>query len=175
MCNPIVSANHTHNVISGCNKRITLHWKPSLGQPALASIQNSEWSYSGWVLCSKHLASNPCQTKWPVYRGDRTSESQNSESLLYITIMTTMFLQLTSLLLACFSHAVTQSSIASTLISSFMSEFYKVRRSRLEWVTITCSVALRCTTKSLMSCWFEWVLQPNGTVSTLYFKICTKL
>ncbi len=40
---------------------------------------------SGWVLCSKHIASIPCQAKWPVYRGDRTSESRNSESLLYCT------------------------------------------------------------------------------------------
>ncbi len=32
------------------------------------------------------IASILCQAKWPVYRGGRTSESRNSESLLYIII-----------------------------------------------------------------------------------------
>ncbi len=31
------------------------------------------------------IASILCQAKWPVYRGGRTSESRNSESLLYNT------------------------------------------------------------------------------------------
>ncbi len=30
------------------------------------------------------VASIPCQAKWPVYRGGRTSESRNSERLLYM-------------------------------------------------------------------------------------------
>ena len=34
------------------------------------------------VIQFYHLASNPCQTKWPVYLGGRTSESRNSESIV---------------------------------------------------------------------------------------------
>ena len=39
------------------------------------------------VLCSKHLASNPCQTKWPVYQGGHISESRNSESLRTVCLL----------------------------------------------------------------------------------------
>ncbi len=37
-------------------------------------------------ISSYTVASIPCQAKWPVYRGGRTSESRNSESLLYIHV-----------------------------------------------------------------------------------------
>ncbi len=53
---------------------------PSLGQPVLASIQNSEWPHFRASFVQL-LVSNLCQTKWPVYRGGRTSESRNSDSL----------------------------------------------------------------------------------------------
>ena len=41
----------------------------------------------GEFLYSKHnIASIPCQAKWPVYRGGRTSESRNSESTVCILL-----------------------------------------------------------------------------------------
>ncbi len=78
--------NHTQNVISIHNKRIKINYieKPGLGQQLLASIRNSEWSHFRASFVRKHLASNPCRTKWPIYRGGRASESWNSESLLHV-------------------------------------------------------------------------------------------
>ena len=64
--------NHTQNVISGHDTHIKLHWKPSLGQPALAGKRNSESGCtSGWVLCRKHIASIRQMagiSRWPYFR-----------------------------------------------------------------------------------------------------------
>ncbi len=74
--------NHTQNVLSSCIKY------NGLGQPEVTSIRNSEVAAfrEFCVLCSNDQAtcSNPCQTKRPVYRGDRHSESWISESPLYM-------------------------------------------------------------------------------------------
>ncbi len=57
-CNPILSANHTQNVISGHNKRIKLHCKPCLHGEAMQYwpvYRIASGRISGRVLCSKHL------------------------------------------------------------------------------------------------------------------------
>ncbi len=79
--------NHTQNVISGRNTRVKLHWNLVWDSQHWPVYGIASGRTSGWVLCSKHIASIPCQAKWPVYRGGRTSESRNSESLLYIYIL----------------------------------------------------------------------------------------
>ena len=67
--------NHNQNVISGRNIRTvwdSQHW-PVNGIASGRILQGE------FCAVNMHIASIPCQAKWPVYRGGRTSESRNSK------------------------------------------------------------------------------------------------